>query len=91
MTRKETKEWAKNVVDHIFHRHHKEEATIDCWLARDHNGFLGYYYSKPTKYDDWWDNDGCKDFFGELDSTLFPNVKWEDEEPTPVTITIKMK
>ena len=90
MTRKETKEWAESMVKHIFHRHYKAEETINGWVARDENGNLYFYECKPKKRLCMWTvkDSGKSSYLAFCD---FPSVKWEDNKPTPVTITIKMK
>ena len=88
MTREETKEWAESVVKHIFHRHHKKEVTINGYIARDYCYSLYCYERKPIKSGKTWSSSG---YYWAIEPTLFLNVMWEDEEPTPVTITIKMK
>ena len=59
------------------------------WIARDKNGCLYLYEAKPQKfnYRDIWDNDG--NGAHHIDDALFPEVKWEDEEPTEVDIVPK--
>lgn len=69
------------------------EETITAWIARDEDGGLYcFYHGKPIKVDggDWelptknyWD-------YVSLDKNLFPQIKWEDEEPTKVELTIKI-
>jgi len=63
------------------------------WIARDKNGRLHLYQSKPVKYIEY-------NFFGapadywqhtELPSEMFPEVRWEDAEPTEVELVIKKK
>lgn len=60
------------------------------WIARDENGMLHAFDSKPIKskrlkgywtYDtgpNYWIDDG---YAIKLPRKLFPEVKWEDEEP----------
>ena len=51
------------------------EETITAWIARDKEGL------------DFWIG------FGDnlvIDRHLFPQVKWENEEPTKVELTIKI-
>lgn len=61
---------------------------MKLYVARDKNGSLYLYEYKPKKHSIIWTNLG---FVEELDSDLFPEVKWEDEEPTEVELTIKKK
>lgn len=52
------------------------------YIARDLNGGLYVYISKPHKLIDYWESAGC-----EVDKTLrmfnidIPMVKWSDDEP----------
>lgn len=61
------------------------------WVARDKNGTLWLYDKKPRKKKrvGCWSNDtaGMMRVF----KPSFPKVKWEDEEPTEVELTIKHK
>lgn len=63
------------------------ESAIEAWVARDENGMLYLYLAKPRKYQSKWLPNIRADFV-ELSRESFPGVKWEDEEPTEVTITI---
>ena len=60
------------------------------WLARDSDGELFMYDVKPVKKEDlgvWgfdWDTpqgDSC-----EINSDMFPEVKWSDEEPRELVL-----
>ena len=55
------------------------------WVARDRDGFLSLFLSRPVS-----DRHGWRSAVGqkELDRNLFPDVKWEDEEPVEVELTI---
>ena len=60
--------------------------TIEAWVARDEDGSLYMYSDKPKKRRyNWY---AAQVGYMRLDDSLFPEVKWEDEEPTEVTITI---
>lgn len=64
----------------------KAEKSTRMWVARDKDGMLFLYESKPKKNkpsDTFWSSD---DLMMRLDCELFPNVKWEDKEPTRVVI-----
>ena len=68
------------------------EEKITVWAARDKDGTLCFYEHKPTKRGYAWDYvDGGLSMVG-TDEFLFsfPEVKWEDEEPTKLELTIKM-
>jgi len=64
---------------------------IIAWIARDEKTGLHIYNEKPHKsdyYNEWVGIEGI--YFRINDSNLFPQVKWEDEEPTKVELTIKI-
>ena len=61
--------------------------ALKAWVARDFNGVLCMYLKKPVKMSEQWSHFYNLDFLI-LDDRLFPEVKWEDEEPTEVSITI---
>ena len=59
---------------------------IEAWLARDYNGSIYVYINKPKKLDDTWSFNSFG--FFKLEDSLFPEVKWADEEPTKVKLII---
>lgn len=60
----------------------------EMWLARDSDNFLYLYVgTKPDKNDFFW-NSLSADVI-RLDSSLFPEVQWTDEEPTKVKLVIE--
>ena len=59
---------------------------IESWAARDMDGKLFLYRDKPIKDKFVWYSPG---FSFVLASASFPEVKWSDDEPTKVSITIK--
>lgn len=66
------------------------------WVARDKDGGLCLYHNRPVKdtpYSNYWQMNDTDDFivFTWLPSSMFPEVKWEDEEPTEVELIIKQK
>lgn len=61
--------------------------TLKAWVARDENGSLYMYINKPKKLDDTWSLNSFG--FFKLDDSLFPEVKWSDEEPTKVKLIIE--
>ena len=71
------------------------EEKITAWIARDINGNLSLIPNsraplKKTKIE-WLPRfQPYEGFFLFLDDRLFPQVKWEDEEPTKVELTIKI-
>ncbi len=67
------------------------EQKITAWIARDENGILCMYPSKPKKskaIGAWYDRETCGIVVKENDN--FPQVKWEDDEPTKVELAIKI-
>ena len=71
------------------------EEKITAWLARDINGILSLVPDsraplRKTK-SEWLPR--FQQYEGSyliLDNKLFPQVKWEDKEPTKVELTIKV-
>ena len=60
----------------------------EMWIARDKNGELIIYKKKPLKdeiVEQWRTSGGWLRF---LPKEKFPEVKWEDEEPTKVKLII---
>lgn len=67
----------------------KDNKALKAWVARDKDGMLYLYLAKPRKSQSKWLPNIRFDFV-ELSRELFPEVNWEDEEPTEVTISIKL-
>lgn len=71
-----------------------EDTVISGWVARDEDDSLTLFYGsdKPSKKDndDYWSA-----VFGNtleyLPQEMFPDIKWEDAEPTKVELIIKRK
>ena len=61
--------------------------TLKAWVARDYDGSLYMYSDKPKKKSYFWHAPQVGYML--LDDSLFPEVKWEDEEPTEITLTVK--
>ena len=63
---------------------------LEAWVARDEDGSLFLYIVKPRKSQSKWMPDGSSGLIEliELSRESFPEVKWEDEEPTKVKIII---
>lgn len=60
------------------------------YVARDKGGDLYLFQTRPRKGDKlhiWLEE--CINNMIKLDSTLFPEVRWEDEEPTEVELVKK--
>ena len=52
------------------------------WISRDKNGDLTLFVEKPTRYDNYWDNNSpCVIEMNITFTHLFNSIKWEDEEP----------
>lgn len=49
------------------------------WIARDKDGELYLFSEKPSKREEFWLM--SRGTVIQLPSELFPEVKWEDEEP----------
>lgn len=64
------------------------ESALKVWVARDENGMLYLYLAKPRKNQSKW-LPNIRFEFIELSRESFPEVKWEDEEPTEVTIKVR--
>ena len=59
---------------------------MEAWVARDKDGKIYLYRYKPIKDKFVWYSPG---FHLALASASFPEVKWSDDEPTRVKITIE--
>lgn len=75
---------------------------MKLYLAREESGTLQLFRNKPTKFifsypwnrkHGWFPNNNGDDegISMKIDSNLFPEVKWEDKEPTEVELVIKRK
>ena len=54
------------------------------WVARDEDEDLVLHNSYPKRGEQgWWESDGDEI---EIDSNLFPSLKWEDE---PIKVELK--
>lgn len=72
----------------------KDVLIRKAWIARDDgaDGDLCLFYNKPKKttiagFGCWLDMYHEPEY---LDSKLFPQVKWEDEEPTEVEVMVRL-
>lgn len=66
---------------------------ITAWVARDERGRLFIYAEKPIKHEHSWKPSVSfydEYFYSLNDHFNFPKVKWEDEEPTKVELTIEI-
>lgn len=76
------------IIDDGDNTEEKKMPCIERWIARDKDGTLCIFLGKnpPTKGESFWgDYDG--DFI-EIDCSLYPEVKWSDDEPTKVKLVI---
>ena len=63
---------------------------IEAWLARDEDEELYMYKDKPLRgSEQWHENPVSITGLIELRKESFPEIKWSDDEPTKVSITIK--
>ena len=59
----------------------------EMWLARDENGMLFLFTQKQKKKKNSWAGIlGTRR--GDLPRTMFPEIKWSDDEPTKVKLII---
>lgn len=58
------------------------------WIARDEDGSIWLHLNKPSKWNNEWFSKGCGII--PIDKTLFPEIKWEDSEPTKATMKISL-
>lgn len=63
------------------------------WVARDKDGALFLFTIRPYKveYKGIWSCVDESDHYVEIPSGLFPETRWEDEEPKEVIIKLKKK
>lgn len=68
------------------------EEKITAWITRDEDGTMSLYVGgKPYKGKKFWKLHDPEEIGIEyLSKKSFPQVKWEDEEPTKVELTIKV-
>ena len=58
------------------------------WVARDEDGSLWLFQTKPVRnFDNWNTEDFVSDFM-KIDPTLFPDLKFEDE---PIEVELARK
>lgn len=56
------------------------------WIARDKDGILVFYHNKPVKGINEWSPMFEDEEYVAVDSNMFPEVKWEDEEPRELVL-----
>lgn len=68
----------------------KPKKSVRMWVARDKDNSLFLYREKPIEKTNGSNPQWLTTSFHviRLDSDLFPSVKWEDKEPTRVTIRL---
>lgn len=65
---------------------------MKAFIARDSDGSLFLYTPKPPiKSEEMWVSLYTPRNTFKIDNDLFPEVKWEDEEPTEINIEIANK
>lgn len=84
-TRKEILAIGDEIANKIFHKKNNHHVTIEGWVARDKSGRIYLYEDRPTKHKTCYFANGGVFVIPE---SAFTNVKWSDEEPTKVKITI---
>lgn len=68
------------------------EKKIISWVARDKNGDITLFMTNvPFKESYTWVPESYENPCMVLDKNDFPQVKWEDKEPTEVELIIKIK
>lgn len=60
------------------------ENKVKVWIARDKSGSIFAFSERPNKYKVYWAFAPSM----QLDKSIFPSVKWEDDEPTEAYITL---
>ena len=60
------------------------ENKVKVWLARDESGSIFAFSERPNKHKVYWAFAPSM----QLDKSIFPSVKWEDDEPTEAYITL---
>ena len=75
------------IIDDCDNTEEKKMPCIERWIARDKDETLCLYWGEnpPTKIEEIWDYDSD---YEEIDGSLFPEVKWSDDEPTKVKLVI---
>lgn len=90
MTRKEIREFGQHIADKVFHKKEQDNTiVVKGWVARDSNHNIYFYDEKPIKDKAVWD--GEISWIVELSNDSFPQVVWEDNEPTPCEVMIKIE
>lgn len=91
MTRKEIREFGQHIVDKVFHKREQDNIiVVKGWIARDANHKIYFYNDKPSKVDSQWLGK-IGEIFVKIDNNSFPQVVWEDNEPTPCEVMIKIE
>ena len=57
---------------------------VKVWIARDKSGSIFAFSERPNKHKVYWAFAPSM----QLDKSIFPSVKWEDDEPTEAYITL---
>lgn len=59
------------------------------WIARDKDNSLYAYSNPPIKEEESWTSANVGEDYYMIDENLYPEIKWEDENPTKVKLIIK--
>lgn len=60
-----------------------------AFIARDSDGSVFLYHpNSPIKAEIGWKRASRTDTLSSINQNLFPEVKWEDKEPTEINIEI---
>ena len=60
------------------------------YIARDKDGMLKLFCEEPIKISHLWDIDSHGSYFA-INETLFPFIKWKDEEPWSIEDLLKLE
>ena len=51
------------------------------WIAKDKNGLIVTFVSKPIKTERFWNDDASYASLEAIKNSLFNSIQWEDDEP----------
>lgn len=82
------KDKIKALDENKIEEQENNERKVYAYIARDKWGGLYIYTNgKPNKGTELWFAEKLSDF-SKINNDLFPQIKWEDENPTKVSIEI---
>lgn len=79
--------FGRNIIRLISIALNRKETNM--YIARDKDGDLYLYKDHPIKCSESWQPSKTSNDWIKLYPSLFPEVKWEDEEPTEVELVKK--